>query len=110
MFGHAFFGAEYFGARYFGPAAGGGAPVFTAEYVTVRATAVGYYGDRLRAVGDEFEIMTPEAFHPSWMVLVDDPPVDWDAEIEARNILAENLRIEFRGRVETRTTEDAFGV
>lgn len=109
MFGASYYGKAYFGGTYWGPASGV-VLVPTPANVTVRASAVGFFGGQMRAVGDEFDITAPAQFHPSWMVLVDDPPADWDATIEARSIATENLRVEFNGRAETRTTEEAFGV
>lgn len=81
---------------------------FTPATVTVRATRPGVFGGYYRATGDEFDITSPYQYSPYWMDLVDTPPTDWSLAVY--DAVSDALRIEFRGRAETRTGEGAFGV
>lgn len=81
---------------------------YSAASVTVRATRPGFVGGYFKNVGDEFEITSPYQYSPYWMDLIDVPPGDWSLAVF--DAVADALRVEFRGRAETRTGEDAFGV
>ena len=53
--------------------------------VRVRATEVGFFGDRLWAVGDEFDIQKKEQFSDRWMEKVEKPEAKTEPEVETED-------------------------